>query len=205
MTNMISATTELSNVQGDVVEYNEKRLIEEAQGGCQDAMSELFAHNELQVKKFIYRKISNGHTVEDILQESLIQAFQSIKNFSGRSKFSTWVIGIALNLVRNHCSRSPEYKYNWVSEEHLGYVEHDAHDIETQAILDERMAQLNDSLKGLPEQFKEVISMAAIDGLSHSEIAERLGISPQAVKSRLFRARKLLKDDIGDDYMSDLF
>ena len=204
MTGISFATENHSHAQDDAVEYDEKLLIEQAQSGCPNAMSELFAHNELKVKKFIHRKISNVHTVEDILQESLIQAFQSIQNFSGRSKFSTWVIGIALNIVRNHCSRSPEFKYDWVSEEHLGYMEHDGHDIETQAILDQGMNELRDSLQNLPDQFKDVISMAAIDGLSHNEIAERIGISPQAVKSRLFRARKLLKNDIGDSLIYSL-
>lgn len=201
MTDISFATTSHSDTQSNATEYNELLLIEQAQNGCQDSMCELFSHNEIRVKRFIERKIGNSHTVEDILQESLIKAFQSIQNFSGRSKFSTWIIGIALNVVRNHCNRSPEYKYDWVSDEHLMYQENDTYNIERQTMLDQSMSELIESFQNLPEQFKDVINMAAVDGLSYTEIAEKIGITPQAVKSRLFRARKMLRNDLEDDYL----
>ena len=110
MTDINCATQSHSDTQAAPEEYNEQLLIGQAQGGCQEAMIYLFAYNEFKVKKFIQRKISNVNTVEHILQESLLQAYQDIREFHGRPKFSTWIIGIALNIVRNHCTGSPDYK-----------------------------------------------------------------------------------------------
>jgi RNA polymerase sigma-70 factor (ECF subfamily) len=103
--------------------------------------------------------------------------------------------GIALNLVRNSISRSPEYRYVFEDVDSMDdyMIQDTAADPLELALREETMEQIRQAIDKLPRSMRVVVSMVALDGLSYQETAEELDIPIGTVRSRLSRAREQLK------------
>ena len=129
--------------------------------------------------------------VDDLFQEVLIKVYNRLPSFQQKSKLSTWIGRITYNHCFNHLRRErrrPETN----SLEDLNEVQ----------IMDERIfdapidetAQLYKAIEKMPDQFRLILTLYHLDNLNYQEIGEVLKIAEGTVKSRLFRARKVLKD-----------
>ena len=80
---------------------------------------DLVQEHSSRLQRFIIRHIGNISEAEDIAQQAFTEAARSYRTFRGESQLSTWLYGIALNLIRNHLSRAPERRYDFVGDSGL--------------------------------------------------------------------------------------
>jgi RNA polymerase sigma-70 factor, ECF subfamily len=141
--------------------------------------------------------LRNEADAEDLMQEAYIRAYQNLSKFEGRAKFSTWLSRIAVNeaLARKRSLARREEIEPMVdpqSERAKNFPERGASP-EQQASAGEMRGLLEEAIDSLPEQYRTVIMLRDIQEMETTETAEALDISEQNVKTRLHRARALLR------------
>lgn len=124
---------------------------------------------------------------EDILQEGFVKVFQGLEGFRQDARLETWMTRIMVNTALNH-HRRKLYLYPMVDVENIDIVESEV------SISGIHVTQLLEMIQALPQGCQVVFNMFAIEGYSHKEIAEMLGISEGTSKSQFARARMLLQE-----------
>lgn len=166
-------------------------IIEHVQAGDSDSFSILVKKYYRQLLNFIYRITGDEKNVEDIGQEVFLSVYKSIRNYdlSKGVPFSAWLFVVA----RNRCiSELRKARRPCVSiEDGLDPAAREKLP-EQKLIDDERLEAIRSSLRQLPEPYRNTI-FQSLSGASLNEIASFEGISTGTVKSRLFRARKMIR------------
>jgi RNA polymerase sigma-70 factor, ECF subfamily len=136
---------------------------------------------------------------EDVMQQAYVNAYEHLDQFAERASFSTWLTKIAVYeaLARSRRRGASEFQTVFESAEDTTiHIQTSAPDPEHQAFASELRTLLESAVDGLPEHHRIVFTLREIEGLSTGETAECLGISEENVKTRLHRARALLRDDL---------
>lgn len=149
-------------------------------------------HNT-RLYRFIIKNIGNPGDAEDLAQQAFMEAVRSFQSYRGESELSTWLYGIAMNLVRNYLSRAPHRRYEFVADDELAALPDERLTPEGMLSQSQQMRALNESLAELPQSMREVLLMVAVDELSYEEAAVLLTVPVGTVRSRLSRARSALK------------
>ncbi|MCP5366973.1 MAG: sigma-70 family RNA polymerase sigma factor [Hyphomicrobiales bacterium] len=171
----------------------EARLLAAARGGDGAAFGELARGLQTRVFRFVLRHVPRPAEAEDLTQDTFLEAFRRLHSFRGDSKFSTWVLGIAFNLARNHRARRPEYRYAMVAEDAAGDLAEPAAGPYERARANDLAAATAEALDTLGDELREALVLVAIDGLGYAEAAEVTGVPLGTVKTRVFRARAALR------------
>lgn len=131
-------------------------------------------------------------TVDDLVQESFIRAYYSLEKLKDASKFGEWVVAITKNVSLRYLERKRKTQVLPFSE--IG----DGFDVASSYTSDSKLEEkeLFELIDKLPSGYRNVFRMAVIDGFSHKEIAEKLGIEPHSSSSQLTRAKGLLRNMI---------
>jgi RNA polymerase sigma-70 factor (ECF subfamily) len=143
--------------------------------------------------------IKNDAEAEDVLQESYMRAYAHLREFEGRARLSTWLTKIVIHEAAARIRRQRRFDSMEDGEraaEEVVDLENDAQDPEKIAAGRELAAVLEDAIDRLPEAFRTVFMLRAVEALSGAETAECLDIPEETVKTRLFRARALLQKDL---------
>lgn len=143
--------------------------------------------------RFIIKNIGNPSDAQDLAQQAFLEAVRSYSSFKGQSELSTWLYGIAMNLVRNHLSRAPHRRYEFADESTLDEMACDALAPDEEVEQTQRMRHLQLALEDLPESMRSVLLMVAVDELSYEAAAALLTVPVGTVRSRLSRARVALR------------
>jgi RNA polymerase sigma-70 factor (ECF subfamily) len=146
------------------------------------------------------RLTSSHATACDLAQESFVRVHRHRFEYRPSQKFSTWLFAIATNLARNHArwrSRHPEALTEPENLRELPVASSHASPDE-QAAANERLAAVQKAVSELPQDMREILILSTWHGLSHAEIARVQGTTEKAVEVRLYRARKLLREMLGD-------
>ncbi|MET1115634.1 MAG: sigma-70 family RNA polymerase sigma factor [Comamonas sp.] len=146
-----------------------------------------------RLQRFIIKNIGNASDAQDLAQQAFLEAVRSYSSFKGQSELSTWLYGIAMNLVRNHLSRAPQRRYEFTDELALAEMAGDTPTPEQEAEQSERMRHLQLALDDLPESMRSILLMVAVEELSYEAAAALLTIPVGTVRSRLSRARAALR------------
>ncbi|MGA2096949.1 MAG: sigma-70 family RNA polymerase sigma factor [Candidatus Acidiferrum sp.] len=176
-------------------------LIEQARAGNQHAFGELAGRHSSRIYGVSFRILKNREDAEDNLQNVLCRAFNRISQFQGKSQFSTWLVRIAINealmMLRKHRSedktRRPEGVEPHSSPEAREDVRDWHADPERQYITKELAAK---ALDGLHPTLRYTFILHKGEGWTNRELASALGIRAETVKSRVFRARVRLRQQI---------
>jgi RNA polymerase sigma-70 factor, ECF subfamily len=141
----------------------------------------------------INRMLDSSEEAEEIVQETFLRVYQHCHSFDFRFAVSTWVYTIALNLARNELRRKKRVKFFDIEDfkDKLSAPEKKVHGDPTKL-----MGMLKIALKKLPAKYKEAFILRDIDQLTYEEIAQILSVPLGTVKSRVNRARNLLRDQI---------
>ena len=174
----------------------------------------LVAAYETKIFNLIYRMIGDYEEAADLTQETFISAFKAYGRFRGESKVYTWLYQIALNHCRNRLRQrgraralqveSLDQSFEW--EEQGQSATRDVPDLSfaPQTLLEEK--ELNQrilaAVQSLPPDYREVVVLRELKGLSYNEIAEITRISLDNVKTRLSRARAMLRRKLEHYYRS---
>jgi RNA polymerase sigma-70 factor, ECF subfamily len=176
-------------------------LVERVRGGDESAYDALVRKYEGQVFRIAQHITQNREDAEDVTQDAFLKAYQKLDQFLGNSKFSTWLVRIAVNeslmrLRKRRTGRMVSIDEDIATDE--GSVPRDLADWAPNPEQNYNQAELAEILRktiqGLPQGFRIVFVLRDVEGLSTEETAETLGLSVPAVKSRLLRARLQLRE-----------
>ena len=164
--------------------------------GDRAAFSALMAATSGDLYRFVRRYVGDADEAQDLLQETYAAAWLAMRRYDPARPFATWLRAIAVNKCRDWGRKRA------VRRIVRGVMGLDAPEAlargepapEPEARLDDRrrMAALDRALADLPDTLKAPLLLASLEGRSHAEIAELLGVTPKAVETRIARARQRL-------------
>jgi RNA polymerase sigma-70 factor (ECF subfamily) len=179
----------------------ERDLILSVQGGQRELFYELVQPYERRVYAAALAILRNEHDAEDAAQEAMLKAFANIRQFRAEARFSTWLIQITVNeaLMRRRRERTVRMEgLDDRREEESEYAPRDFADwreIPSEALERKEVRQrLAEALGTLDRKYREVFMLRDMEHLNIQETAEALGITVASVKTRLLRARLMLRD-----------
>lgn len=173
----------------------DRACVLEVINGRPESFNAIVLRHQARVQRFLLRHTQQSDDAQDLAQETFVQAYLKLPAWRGDARFSTWLLGVALNLARNHANRSPRLRHAHVEldDEIRGRDLVDTHD-PCQALADSaRHAAMQAAINALPAELREPLVLVAIEGLAYDETALLLGIPAGTLKSRLNRARRRLR------------
>ena len=180
---------------------NDQNLVVRAKAGDTAAFVELGERHSTKVRRTAYRITRNCEDAEDALQESLLKAFRHLNDFENRSSFSSWLTRIAINsalttLRKRRACKEVSIDVMGDAYEIFGRLEPQdlSEDPERRYARCEREELLKRAMLQLRQDLRDAIQLQQAEECSLRELAERLGISLSAAKSRLFRAKLALQE-----------
>jgi RNA polymerase sigma-70 factor (ECF subfamily) len=170
----------------------EKVWIRQAVAGDREAFSRLVEAYQIPVYNLAYRMLGDAREAEDAAQETFLRAYTRLTTYQTDKKFSSWLLAIA----SHHCiDRLRRRRFTWLSLDELPFLNQAAgtrNQPEEAAIRQEEREEVRRMLDQLPPQYRAAVILRYWYELSYREIAEVMGITESAVKSRLYRARERL-------------
>jgi RNA polymerase sigma-70 factor, ECF subfamily len=187
-------------------EMSEELLLSAAKSGDAVAFVELSKRHSNKILRRAYRIVKNWQDAEDVLQESLMRAFLHLKDFEERCSFSSWLTRIAINFALMSLRKKRgqiEISMEVINDDYaIGYrcePKDPAESPESHCSRREREDLLEGAIRRLPPTLRQVVQMKLIGGRSGEEVAQTLGISVPAAKSRLARAKTALRVSLTSD------
>ena len=183
----------------------EAAIVRKVLGGDANAFETLVLEYEKNVYNIALRMTGNREDAADMTQEAFIKAYNSLQSFRGDSKFSVWlyriVSNVCLDFLRSK-NRRPTVSLS-VEDDDGEDAQLDVAD-ESQSpelLLDRKLTRdsVRRGLDSLPPDYRQILLLREIQGLSYDEIAQALSLEVGTVKSRIFRARKRLCTFLIDD------
>ena len=181
-------------------QFNEEMLIRRIREGEHDLFYELIRPYERRVYSAALAILRNEADAEDVAQEAVLKAFKHIRQFRAESRFSTWLIQITVNEARMRIRKQHAHMTEPIvdQDEEGNYKPRDFADwreIPSETLERKEVRQkLAEALASLGEKYREVFVLRDMQHLSIEETAKALGISSASVKTRLLRARLMLRD-----------
>ena len=181
----------------------DQQLVERVQNGDKHAFDLLVIIYQRKLARLLSHFIRDAAEVEDVTQEAFIKAYRALPSFRGDSAFYTWLYRIGINTAKNFLV-SQGRKVPTIE----GINNEDAEDFEDNSLLKEvntpeselmskQIAQtVSKSLDALPEELRSAIVLREIDGLSYEEIATIMNCPVGTVRSRIFRAREAISEQL---------
>jgi len=170
---------------------DESVLVFELKQGNSEAVNQIVDRYSKPLFAFIVRMVDDQATAEDIFQDTWIRVVRSIGSFRGDCRFSTWLFQIALNLCRNLMRSRARRSFVGIDE-----VSDLAEDPGMDAVKIIQARKVRRLVASLPPKMKEVVVLRYYHERTDVEIAEVTGLPPGTVKSRLHRAKELLRSKI---------
>ncbi|HSB71080.1 MAG TPA: sigma-70 family RNA polymerase sigma factor [Candidatus Methylomirabilis sp.] len=184
-------------------------LLERLRSGDTSALEALMDRHAGRLYRLAHGITRNEADAQEVVQDAFLAAFRKIHTFQSRAALGSWLYRIATNaaLVKvrgRHCDREvplegrlPEFLPDGHRAGDPAYLNADwSQTPEEELLSQETRAILNRAIEGLPDQYRAVLVLRDIEGLSNEEVAEAVGDTLAAVKSRLHRARMALREEL---------
>ncbi len=153
--------------------------------GDERAFRDLYRRHTPRLLAFVARLLAGEESdAEDAVQDTWIRACGGLERFRWDAAFSTWLLGIGLNVVRDHLRKTGRSRTTTVEE---------LPDPPAPAVPHDARIDLERAIATLPDDFRVVLVLHDVEGMKHEEIAERLKVPVGTTKSQLFRARRMLR------------
>ncbi len=166
----------------------EEELYQQCVAGNRNAQKELFDRYSPKMLGICFRYSRSAAEAEDVLQDSFIRVFRYIETFKKDGSLEGWVRKIVVNTALNNIKKN-KHVYDELEIESARAVESDI-----ESVLDNYDSKLIwDIMQQLPEGYRIILNMYAIEGYSHKEIAEHLNIAEGTSRSQLLRAKVLMQ------------
>ena len=168
-------------------------LVAAARGGDRGAFEELVRATTAETYTLALRLLGNEEDARDVVQEAYLRAYRSIGRFRGDASFRTWLYRITANCASTSLGKRGRRRVE-VLDEDAPFVDEDPrHDPEARAEGGALRDRLTAALADLPPRLRSVVVLRDVYDLPHEAIAAELGISQEAAKVRLHRARRKLR------------
>lgn len=183
-----------------VVSLSDEDLMARVAEDDERSYTEIVRRYQGRVTNLISRVLNDRNGSDDLAQEVFVRVFVHRRNYRRGSKFSTWVFTIAANLAKNEIRRRVRRR-NWFSLDALTEVLHDslpqladpAEGRESGLEREQLQGEVGRAIATVPEKYRLALVLRDIEGLPYEEIAEVLGVPGGTVRSRINRARSMLK------------
>ena len=181
----------------------DQQLVERAQRGDKQAFELLVEKYQRKLARLLSRFIRDPAEVEDVTQEAFIKAYRALPAVRGDSALYTWLYRIGINTAKNYLmalGRRAPTSTEVEAEEAEGFEEAEQlRDINTpeSLLLSREIAEtVNSTIEKLPEELRKAIQMREIEGMSYEDIAEAMNCPIGTVRSRIFRAREAIAEQL---------
>lgn len=184
-------------------ENYDRQIIDKVLGGDTEAFTELIKKYQNMVFRYVVNRFGDMDEAQDMTQEIFIMTLEALPGFRGESKFSTWLYSIMMNYCRNHAKKSRRVTLVSMNqsrgdEEYQLEFPDNRETPESDVVLDDSLSIMKEELALLPQDYRDILVLRDIDGLSYNEISDILGIQLSNVKVRIHRGREMLKNRLLD-------
>jgi RNA polymerase sigma-70 factor (ECF subfamily) len=195
-THSAGSTAQISPAERDA------RLISRVLAGERELFHDLVRPYEKSVYYATFSILQNEQDAEDAAQETILKALKNLRNFRAESKFSTWLISIAINEARARLRHARVLKFESVDQAPSDETESnftpalitDWREVPLQALERKELREiLQAAIASLPEIYREVLLLRDVEEFNIAETASTLGVSEGVVKTRLLRARLMMQ------------
>jgi len=178
-------------------------LVERVQRGDKRAFELLVIKYQRKINRLVSRLVRDPAEIEDVTQETFIKAYRALAQFRGDSAFYTWLYRIAINSAKNYLAAQGRRAPLIVTK--------DSDEVETFEAVD-RLSDINTpesllmtrqigetidrAMQALPEELRTAIQLREIEGMSYEDIAEMMNCPIGTVRSRIFRARESIAEQL---------
>jgi RNA polymerase sigma-70 factor (ECF subfamily) len=191
------------------IAFEDSALLEQCRRGDMQAFGALVAKYQDRIFNMVFRMCGRRADAEELAQETFLKALERIGQFRGQSQFYTWLFRIAANLTISHRRRGGRVRFQSLSgPEEFEQSQADALTAavarkrspapEAAAMAAETGRRVMDALEELDDEFRLVVVLSDMEEMDYAQISDVLGVPIGTVKSRLHRARCILKDKLAD-------
>lgn len=173
-------------------------LVERARGGDRLAFEQLVIHHADRLHAVIRLLVDDDHDAEDVTQEAFLRAWRAIGSFKGKSQFFTWLCRIGINEANRRTARTNNRRSVTSLDEHPIEPADDRPGPARTLVDDDLRRALERAVRNLRPDYRAPLVLRDIEGLNTSQAAEILGLGEAALKSRLHRARLIVRNAIRD-------
>ena len=188
----------VSNLNNYSESTSNSELVRLSQLGDQSAFEQLVVRHQDLVFSLAFKLTGNKEMANDVAQESFIRAWKAIDKFRGDSTFGTWIYRITVNSAWTLRKKAKKHNTLNIDDTYEPVVIDEKRDPELVAINSDLSSTLINALDKIPLDQRIIVELKNIEGRSHKEIADFLGISVTAAKVRLHRAHQRLRDILED-------
>lgn len=181
------------------MEKTDKQLVEACKRNNDlKAFESLIKRHQNKVRSIVFKFLNTPDDLDDISQEVFIKAFKAIKTYRGDSSFSTWLCRIAINTCKDRLRHRKNYSQKVVNIEDntLKEIPDQFSNVEKYVTINEEKRLVFKEIKKLPEAQQIALILHDIEDMTYEEISHVAECPVGTVKSRLFNARKTLKDKL---------
>ena len=176
----------------------EYTLVESARGGDRAAFEELVRRTSRLLFARFYLETGNVHHTEDLMQETYLIAFRSVRKLTNAAGFRPWLLRIAQNLVIDAGRRDQLQKRYRLTAGRAEPGNSDAAAPDERVVRSETRDQVLAALRSLPEEYRLPLTLRYISGADYESIEIQLGLSNGALRGLLHRGLKMLRARLGD-------
>lgn len=195
----LPAGARTSEIKTSDIRTAEAELIDRARGRDEAALREIMQANNRRLYRLARGILRSDSEAEDVVQETYIRAFTHLDGFRGESGLSTWLSRIAINEALGRArSAKPHVELGAVPEEAqiIKFPVSSAGDPERTMAQREIQRVVERAIDELPDVFRMVFVARVMEGMNIEETADLLGVKPETVKTRLHRARTMLRENV---------
>ncbi len=181
----------------------DQQLVERVQRGDKHAFNLLVNKYQRKLGRLISRFVRDPAEAEDVTQDAFIKAYRALPSFRGESAFYTWLYRIGINTAKNHLlankRRAPtNTPFDTDDAESFEDAEqlHEVTTPENELMSKQVVNVVQASLQQLPEDLRSALTLREIEGLSYEEIANVMNCPVGTVRSRIFRAREAIAENL---------
>ena len=177
---------------------DEQNIIRQVIEGNSDAFEALVLDNQTQVYNLCLKMTGNEEDAFDLSQEAFLKAYTNLSKFRGESKFSVWLYRLTGNICIDFIRKKRRLRESSLSsdgddgDDAEFQIPDDRFSPETELEKKELNRAVNEGLLQLPAEYREILILRELNGLSYDDISKALALDIGTVKSRIFRARKKL-------------
>jgi RNA polymerase sigma-70 factor (ECF subfamily) len=190
-----------SQVVAGLAALTDEQVVERVRTGETALFEVLMRRHNARVYRAVRAVLRDEADVEDAMQQAYVNAYLHLDQFAGRAKFSTWLTRIAVNealgrLRRRVAAMETAIDQGDGQEDREAKMASGEPTPEHRAFSGELRALLEGAIDALPEGYREVFMLREVEGMTTAEVSEALELGEEAVKTRLHRARGLLRDHL---------
>ena len=177
-------------------------LVQRVQRGDSAAFDLLVRKYQHRIIALIGRYVSDWSECQDVAQDTFMRAYRALDGFRGDAQFYTWLHRIAVNTAKNHLvasnRRPPSGDIDVADAEQFdsGMRLRDNDTPERELMRQEVEQTVLRAVQALPEELREAITLREVEGMSYEDIAERMDCPIGTVRSRIFRAREAIDEEL---------